>query len=197
MAFSTYINLIVGGDQLSAYSSALPANSSINAGTPVITMSGTATPTSCIEALTAYVTGLTLQQTTFNGGVIYTSGVGYGGGVFHYSDSNTYPAKLSTLAGSTTPNTLSYGITATGLACASGIQVASLIVNLSSTALSGTSAGTVIPVTVINPNGNVADNIPFTQINGSSYVYCVNTVSNNGNFICQDDQGRMIQAILG
>ena len=197
MAFSTYINLIVGGDQLSAYSTSLPAGSSINAGSPVMTMSGTATPTSCIEALTCFVTGVTFQQTTFNGGVIYSSGNGYGGGVFHYSDTNSYPFKLSTLPGSTTPNTMPYAVTATGLACASGIQVASLIVSLSSTALSGTSAATVIPVTVLNPNGNIAVNIPLTQLNGTSFVYCQNTVSSNGNFVCQDDQGRMIQQILG
>lgn len=137
-----------------------------------------------IANLTCFITGLNFAQTQYNGADGWEAAQ-YG--VFSFFDYNlsagTYPHKI--IAGATVPglNNISAQLSATGAECASGIQVGTLYATVSSTALSGTSAGItgagVIPVTV-----NIIDNTNTTQ------VFCINTPVNQ--FVCQQDLSRYV-----
>jgi len=147
------------------------------------------------EFLTAYVTGYYFAQTVYNGGPTYVS---QQNGIYSSTDgSNVFPFKLyyNKVEGY---NTLDYTLSATGQDCASGLQTCTVFWSLSTTALTGTSAGTVIPVTVENNINtfNSVTSVPF--ISASTNVFCLNTPfpSNNPVYICQTEFSRM-QQFLG
>lgn len=132
----------------------LPALSTISAYSgstyPQIRLSTTNTET------TAFVTGISFAQTVYNGSPTFVSNQN---GVFAF-ESGTYglpiilPYKLwnSTTEG---VNTLAFRLSATGQECASGAQIGTVYLTLSSTALSATSAGDVLlPVTNVMPGIN-------------------------------------------
>jgi len=175
----------------------LPALSSISATTgaegaafPAIRLNQTLN-----EYLTAYVLSWNFTQTVYNGGPSYVTNQN---GVFSSTDGdNAFPFKLYYDADEGY-NTLDFTLSATGQACASGLQTGTIYWTLSSTALSGTSAGDVIPVEVSNDliTFNGVTNAPF--VSASTNVFCVNTPfpSDTQNYICEGEFAR-IQQFLG
>lgn len=143
------------------------------------------------EYLTAYLLDANFYQITYNGGTVYVTNQN---GVFSFSPSTTvattFPYKLfyNQTLGS---NTLGYRLSATGQECASGIQIGAVVWTLSSTALSGTSAGTTIPVTV----GNGGYDSATPAVSSVTQVFCIN--SPVGNYICQQDLSRIVQGFEG
>lgn len=107
---------------------------------------------------TAFVTAISFAQTVYNGGQTFVANQN---GVFSFESGAyglpiTLPYKLwnSTTEG---VNTLSFRLSATGQECASGVQVGTVYLTLSSTALSGTSAGPLLmPVTNVMPGINTS-----------------------------------------
>ena len=151
----------------------LPALSSITASTepgadPAVRINQTVN-----QYLTAYITGWYFAQTTYNGSPTYVANQN---GIYSATNgANTFPFKLyyDEVEGY---NTLDYTLIATGQECASGAQVGTVYWSLSSTALSGTSAGTTIPIEVVNQqlsfDGGVTT-VPF--ISTVSTVWCINS----------------------
>lgn len=147
------------------------------------------------EFLTAFVTGYYFAQTVYNGGPTYVT---QQNGIYTSTDgSNVFPFKIyyNKVEGY---NTLDYTLSATGQDCASGLQTCTVYWSLSTTALTGTSAGDVIPVTVGNDIStfNSVTSVPF--ISASTNVFCLNTPfpSDNPVYICQTEFSRM-QQFLG
>lgn len=177
----------------------LPALSSIagpdtDAGTyPAIRLNQTLN-----EFLTAYVLDAYMVQETYNGGIIYKANQN---GIFTYYNGDTTPNVMpyqlyrSLIEGY---NTLTFSLSATGQECASGIQIGTVYWTLSSTALSGTSAGTVIPVTVSNSFG---PNLQVPSISAATQVFCRNSVNTNfdplSTYVCDDDRRRMTIMVQG
>ena len=95
-------------------------------------------------------------------------------------------------------STVDWYLSATGQACASGIQTGVVYWTLSSTALSATSAGTVIPVTVNNPTMSFDGVTSYPVVSAATNVFCINTPfpSDNPVYICQGEFSR-IQQFLG
>lgn len=136
--------------------------------------------------ITAYITDISFGQTTYNGGPTFI--VTQNPGVFGfepgtYGSSITYPYKLYYGGGES--NTLAFRISATGTECASGAQVGTIYLTLSSQALSSNGSG-LSAVAVFNPNYTAS--IDTT-------VYCVPTrfPSDLGTYICQQEFARMQQ----
>jgi hypothetical protein len=149
------------------------------------------------EKLTAYVLGYYFQQSVYNGGPTYVANQA---GIFSSTNGdNTFPYKLYYNAAEGY-NTLDYSLSATGLACASGLQTGVVLWSLSSTALSGTSAGTVIPVEVANQQlsfDSGVTTVPY--ISAASNVFCLNSPFPNSQqpvYICFDEFARK-QQFLG
>lgn len=143
------------------------------------------------QYVTAYLLDAKFYQTTYNGGTVFVTNQN---GVFSFDASTTvattFPYKLfyNETLGS---NTLGYRLSATGQECASGIQIGAVVWTLSSTALSGTSAGTTIPITV--GNGGYENGTP--AVSAVTQVFCLNTPA--GNYICQQDLSRIVQGFEG
>lgn len=182
-----------------AYSQPLPALSTIygnyTVGASAIAPAIKLNPTTS-QNLTCFVTAEYFAQTVYNGGVSYTT---LQNGIYAFANGdNTLPYKLynSSTEGF---NTLDYYLSATGNAGASGVQTGVVFWALSSTCLSGTSAGTVIPVEVTNQtttfDGGVTDQ-PF--LSAATNVWCINTPfpSDNPVYFSQQDFSR-IQQFLG
>lgn len=136
--------------------------------------------------ITAYVTDISFSQTTYNGGptFIVTQNPGiFGFEAGTYASSITYPYKLYFGGGES--NTLAFRISATGTECASGAQVGTIYLTLSSQALS--SNGSVLSAVSVN-NTNYIASIGTT-------VYCTPTrfPSDLGTYICQQEFARMQQ----
>lgn len=147
------------------------------------------------EYLTAYVTGYYFAQTVFNGGAAYIANQN---GIFTSTDGdNVFPFKLY-YNQDEGYNTLDYTLSATGQDCASGVQTGVVFWSLSSTALSGTSAGNVIPVEVANQVNTFNGVTSFPFISAPTNVFCVNTPfpSDNPVYICQGEFARL-QQFLG
>jgi hypothetical protein len=150
----------------------LPALSTISGSTgpgasPAVRIDQTAN-----EALTAVVTGFYFAQTTYNGSPTFVTNQN---GIYAATDGdNIFPYRL--YYADWGYNTLDYTIEATGQACASGAQVGTVYWSLSTTALTGTSAGTVMPIEVANQqlsfDGGVTT-VPF--ISTVSTVWCINS----------------------
>ena len=144
------------------------------------------------ERLTAYLLDSSFVQSTYNGGVVYITNQN---GIFSYYAGTTvdtvFPFKLyyDPVAGY---NTIGYSLMATGQECASGIQIGSVYWTLSSTALSGTSAGTIIPVDV---NNTASPTSTMPSVSTTTQVFCLNTTALGGSYICDQDRRRVIQAI--
>lgn len=192
MGFSTSITLSAGANSLNGRG-ILPALSSISsysgASYPIIALSATSTAGS---QLTAYLTGVTLSQTQYNGSPTY---VALQNGIFTFEDgtyaaANTYPYKLVLDGTNIVTNTLAFRLSATGVGPASGLQTATLTWALSSTALSGTSAGTTIPVTVTNNGGGAS-------ITTDVYAAPTNYVVDGVTFINIDEFLRRNQVLNG
>ena len=145
------------------------------------------------EFLTAYVTGYYFQQSVYNGSPTYVANQN---GIFTSTNGgNTFPYKLyyNKTEGY---NTLDYSLSATGQACASGLQTATIIWTLSTTALSSTSAGTTIPVAVANDQVSFdfgVTSAPF--VSGDTNVFCVPTPypANDPVYACFDEFARLQQ----
>lgn len=182
-----------------AYSQPLPALSTIYAnytmGASAIAPAVKLNPTTS-QNLTCFVVAEYFAQTVYNGGVSYVSSQN---GIYGFANGdNTFPYKLynSSTEGF---NTIDWYLSATGNAGASGVQTGVVFWALSSTCLSGTSAGTVIPVAVTNQvqtfDGGVTSQ-PY--ISAATNVYCINTPfpSDNPVYFSQADFAR-IQQFLG
>lgn len=145
------------------------------------------------EFLTAYVTGYYFQQSVYNGSPTYVANQN---GIFTSTNGgNVFPYKLyyDKVEGY---NTLDYTLSATGQACASGLQTATIIWTLSSTALSGTSAGNVIPVEVANQQVSFDFGVTSAPyVSGTTNVYCVPTGYPAGDpvYYCFDEFARLQQ----
>lgn len=149
------------------------------------------------EYLTAYVLGYYFQQSVYNGSPTYVANQA---GIFSSTNGdNTFPFKLYYNLDEGY-NTLDYTLSATGQACASGLQTASVIWTLSSTALSGTSAGTVIPVSVANQQYSFDSGVTTVPvISTNTNVFCLNSPFPNSQqpvYICFDEFARK-QQFLG
>ena len=167
--------------------SAIAANNTATGTYPAVRLNQTLN-----ERLTAYLLDSSFVQSTYNGGVVYITNQN---GIFNYYDgttvNNIYPFKLyyDPVAGY---NTIGYSLMATGQECASGIQIGSVYWTLSSTALSGTSAGTIIPV---NVNNIASPTSTMPSVSTTTQVFCLNTTALGGSYICDQDRRRVIQAI--
>jgi len=181
------VNTLNGRGGLVALS-AIAANNTATGTYPAVRLNQTLN-----ERLTAYLLDSSFVQSTYNGGVVYITNQN---GVFSYYAGTTvntvFPFKLyvDPLDGY---NTIGYSLTATGQECASGIQIGSVYWTLSSTALSGTSAGTRMPIEVNNTPG---PNSTMPSISTTTQVFCLNTASLGGSYICDQDRRRVIQAAL-
>lgn len=151
----------------------LPALSSISAAVSAGAEPSIRITQTLNQFLTAVVTGWYFAQTTYNGSPTYISNQN---GIYSAGDGgNTFPFRLffNQVQGF---NVLDYTLIATGQECASGAQVGTVYWSLSSTALSGTSAGTIIPIEVANQqlsfDGGVTT-VPF--ISTVSTVWCINS----------------------
>jgi len=85
-------------------------------------------------------------------------------------------------------------LTATGQECASGIQIGSVYWTLSSTALSGTSAGANarMPIEV---NNTASPTSTMPSVSTTTQVFCLNTAALGGSYICDQDRRRVGQAM--
>jgi hypothetical protein len=148
------------------------------------------------EAVTAYLLGAELYSTTINGGVIFVTNQN---SIFSFeaatTSPNVFPFKL--YLSPSEYNSIGYRLSATGQECASGVQVCAVVWTLSSTALSATSAGNVIPITV--SNGGVTSDVP--SVSSVTQVFCINTpiYGSDGvvRFVCQADLSRFVQSYMG
>jgi len=173
----------------------LPALSTISATTgpegaaePAVRINQTAN-----EFLTAYITGYYFQQSVYNGSPTYVANQN---GIFTSTNGgNTFPYKLYYNKNEGF-NTLDFTLSATGQQCASGLQAATIIWTLSTTALSSTSAGTTIPVEVANAQASFdfgVTNAPF--VSATTNVFCVPTPYPAGDpvYVCFDEFARLQQ----
>lgn len=182
-------NTLNGRGNLPALSTISATNGAEGAAFPAVRINQTLN-----EYLTAMVTGYYFQQLTFNGSPTYVSNQN---GVFSSTDGdNSFPFKLfyNTAQGY---NTLDYTLSATGQACASGLQTSVIYWTLSTTALTGTSAGTTIPVTVAN-TGVSFDGGVTTQpvVSSTTNVFCLPSYfpsSSEPVYLCVDEFARKQQ----
>ena len=201
MGFSTTIyttfdtgqgsNFLNGRGNLPALSTIAANTQGVSAVTPAIKiLPGTA------GQLSAYLLNYYFIQTAYNGGASYVTNQN---GIFSYQDgNNSYPYLLYINQGNQSYSTVDWYLSATGQACASGIQTGVVYWTLSSTALSATSAGTVIPVTVSNPTMSFDGVTSYPVVSAATNVFCINTPfpSDNPVYICQGEFSR-IQQFLG
>ena len=134
-------------------------------------------PTTFATAVSAYVTGVTFNQ-TINGAPIFTA-QGQDNSVFaFYSPQSFATPILLQGGGSATSGTIAFQLSATGAECALDAQVASITLSLSSVALSG--AGVRIVAT------------PTSTVTVS--VTAVNTPNNSGTgeFACDSEVRRLV-----
>lgn len=158
MGFSTILALSTNKNTLNGRGT-LAALSAIDSGPLLVGLSAN---TQMIN-LTAYVTNGYITQDVYNGSETFVANQN---GVFsEENDTNVYPVRFYRGATSAIFNTLQYNISATGNPSSSGIQVASLRLTLSSTALSGGSAGdvpvAVTPLEITVPMQVFTVNTPF------------------------------------
>lgn len=199
MGFSTIItienqtgsgaNTLNGRGNLPALSTISATNGAEGAAFPAVRINQTLN-----EYLTAMVTGYYFQQLTFNGSPTYVSNQN---GIFSSTDGdNSFPFKLfyNTAQGY---NTLDYTLSATGQACASGLQTSVIYWTLSTTALTGTSAGTTIPVTVANAGVSFDGGVTTQPVVSSvSNVFCLPSYfpsSAEPVYLCVDEFARKQQ----
>lgn len=180
-------NTLNGRGNLPALSTISATSGPEGAGYPAVRINQTNN-----EFLTAYVTGYYFGQTVYNGGAAYVTNQN---GIFTSTDGdNAFPFKLY-YNKNEGYNTLDFTLSATGQDCASGLQTGTIYWSLSTTALTGTSAGTVIPVTVANDvnSFNMVTSVPF--VSAVTNVFCLNTPfpSDNPVYICQGEFSRMQQ----
>jgi len=169
--------------------SAIAANNTATGTYPAVRLNQTLN-----ERLTAYLLDSSFVQSTYNGGVVYITNQN---GVFSYYAGTTvdsvFPFKLyvDPLDGY---NTIGYSLTATGQECASGIQIGSVYWTLSSTALSGTSAGANarMPIEV---NNTASPTSTMPSVSTTTQVFCLNTAALGGSYICDQDRRRVGQAM--
>jgi len=169
--------------------SAIAANNTATGAYPAVRLNQTLN-----ERLTAYLLDSSFVQSTYNGGVVYITNQN---GVFSYYAGTTvdsvFPFKLyvDPLDGY---NTIGYSLTATGQECASGIQIGSVYWTLSSTALSGTSAGANarMPIEV---NNTASPTSTMPSVSTTTQVFCLNTAALGGSYICDQDRRRVGQAM--
>jgi hypothetical protein len=201
MGFSTYIQITNGtGNSANTLNGRgnLPALSTISAtsGPEGVNTPGVRLDPTTTAALTCYAIGFYVTQSLYNGGPTYVTD---GNGIFTGTNAGTtFPAKLYYNANYGS-NTLNYTLCATGQNCASGAQICTLVWDLSSTALSGTSAGTTIPISLLNNQYDLDGNGTYSPVvTANTTVYCLNTPfpSDNPVYICQDEFSR-IQQFLG
>jgi len=201
MAFvtSTNVSLIfssgAGANTLNGRGN-LPALSSISAtsgpegvNTPTIRIDPTTT-----SALTAVIINYSFAQTQYNGGQTYVTDQN---GIFTGNVITQVPFRIyySDVAGY---NTAAYTLSATGQTCSSGLQTGTIYLQLSSTALSSTNTGAVIPVGVLNTGFSVDGITAYPTASLNTNVFCINTPfpSDNPVYICVDEFAR-IQQFLG
>jgi len=199
MGFSTNVSLIfssgAGANTLNGRGG-LPALSTYSATSgpegvnfPQIKIDPTTT-----AALTAYITGFGFAQTVYNGGAAY---IAEQNGIFTYSNLSSLPFLIYYNENSGS-NSTGYTLSATGQTCASGLQTGTMYFQLSSTALSGTSAGNTIPVSVTNTLVSLDGVNAYPTSSVATNVFCINTPfpSDNPVYICEGEFSR-IQQFLG
>jgi len=199
MGFSTNVSLIfssgAGANTLNGRGN-LPALSTISAtnGPEGVNYPQVKIDPSTTVALTAYIIGFGFAQTNYNGGPTY---IAEQNGIFNATNLSTLPFKIYYNA-NTGSNSSGYSLSATGQTCASGDQTGTLYYLLSSTALSGTSAGNNIPVAVTNTGISLDGVNAYPGVALNTDVWCINTPfpSDNPVYICQDEFSR-IQQFLG
>jgi hypothetical protein len=187
-------NTLNGRGNLPALSTISATNGAEGAALPAVRINQTLN-----EFLTAMVTGYYFQQLTFNGSPTYVTNQN---GIFSSTDGdNSFPFKLfyNKVLGY---NTLDYTLSATGQACASGLQTSVIYWTLSTTALTGTSAGaaTAMPITVSNAGVSFDGGVTTTPVLSSiTNVFCLPSYfpsSSEPVYLCFDEFARK-QQFLG
>ena len=203
MGFSTTVFLAVSGNTLTGRG-LLPALSTIDAAVVPGVLNNAvflASAATDQQNLTCFVMSSQLTQSIYNGGIDYVTNQN---GIFTYTDGYSgtatrpgYPYKLySSLAAKNgfASNQLFYTLSATGQECASGVQTATVLYTLSSTALSGTSAG-------LTGAGVILVTLNSVLTSFDTDVYCQNFVNTQFDptsaFICDDDRRRMTVIVQG
>ena len=128
-------------------------------------------PTTC-EQLTAYITGIYVAQTLYNGSATY---IAKKAPMFNYNNLSSLPFKIYYNNNATGSNSTGFSLSATGLECSSGQQTFTMYFQLSSTALSGTSAGNVIPVAITNPAASFDGVTTAPTVSVNTNIWTVNT----------------------
>lgn len=144
------------------------------------------------QNLTCIIIAEQFAQILYNGSPTFVANQN---GIYSFANGdNTFPYKIynSSTEGF---NTIDYYLSATGQACASGQQDGCVFWQLSTTCLSGTSAGTVIPVTVTNDLISFDGVTSYPYISGHTSVWCINSPfpSSDPVYYCQDEFSRMQQ----
>ena len=194
MGFSTTVFLAVSGNTLTGRG-LLPALSTIDAAVVPGVLNNAvflASAATDQQNLTCFVMSSQLTQSIYNGGIDYVTNQN---GIFTYTDGYSYKLYSSLAAkNGFASNQLFYTLSATGQECASGEQTATVLYTLSSTALSGTSAG-------LTGAGVILVTLNSVLTSFDTDVYCQNFVNTQFDptsaFICDDDRRRMTVIVQG
>lgn len=144
--------------------------------------------------LTCIIVGEYFAQILYNGSPTFVANQN---GIYSFENGeNALPYKIYNSPASLGFNTIDYYLSASGQACASGQQDGCVFWQLSTTCLSGTSAGTVIPVTVTNDVISIDQGVTsFPYISANTSIWCINSPfpSNDPVYYCQSEFSRMQQ----